>query len=157
MPRVIARDIDTCGLSYDQIQELWLGCSHNGSLFSSREELQEAWEAARDEVMRLFANNGRRPMAWWQFDAPDLDLKWPGHDREQSYLFEAGALSESECAELVRSWRREYALGHRAGIPDSLRRQWQAERKQHRGAAPLTQTAQNAPAEPAAAPLNESG
>jgi hypothetical protein len=79
------------GLDSNQMQEFWLGPSHNGSYFGSREELEQAWEANRDEVMRLFANNGRRPQAWWCLDAPSLNLKYPGYDREQSYLFEAGA------------------------------------------------------------------
>src|SRR5262249_42937761 len=82
------------GLTSDQIQELWLGPSHNGSLFGSREELQEAWEQARDEMLRLFGKPGRRPMAWWQFDAPALGLKWPGLNSEQSYLYEHGILDE---------------------------------------------------------------
>jgi hypothetical protein len=139
------------GLTSGQIQELWLGPSHNGSYFGSREELEQAWEQNRNEVMRLFANNGRRPRAWWCFDAPSLNLKYPGYDREQSYLFEAGVLSEAECAELLRSWRRKFEqaqtpgfdlndgerilIGDRAraahfewaGIPRALVEQWSAE------------------------------
>jgi hypothetical protein len=108
------------GSAGDQIQELRLGPSHNGSLFSSREELERAWQANRDEVMRLFANNGRRPMAWWQFDAPRLGLEWPGRDTEQSYLFEAGVLSEAECAELVRFWRQEFEQAQTPGFTLSV-------------------------------------
>ena|SRR5215471_1739778 len=91
-------------------------------------------------MMRLWATNGRRPMAWWCFDAPGLGLKWPGRDREQSYLFEAGVLSETECDELLRFWRRDWA-----DVPHSLRQQWQAERR-HRGRAirkPETETAES--------------
>jgi hypothetical protein len=120
------------GLAGNQIQELWLGPSHDGSYFGSREELEQAWEANRDEVMRLFANNGRRPLAWWQFDAPKLGLKWPGLDREQSYLYDHDILDEAECTELVRSWRREFDRDHSpahlnwADVPQSLRQQWLA-------------------------------
>src|SRR5262249_24639394 len=128
-------DIDNCGLTYDELQELWLGPSPNGSLFCSQEELRDAWVCGRDVVMRLWANNGRRPQAWWHLgDAASLGLKWPGHDREQSYLFEAGMLSEAERGELVRFWRREFdrdrspAHLNWADVPQSLRRQWQAER-----------------------------
>jgi hypothetical protein len=144
MPRAIApdNDIDNCGLSYDELQELWLGPTHDGSVFNDEQELRDAWIRGRDVVMRLWATNGRRPQAWWHLgDAASLGLAWPGHDREQSYLFEAGVLSESECAELVRSWRREFDRGHKpahlnwAGVPQSLRQQWQAERK-HRGRQP---------------------
>jgi hypothetical protein len=131
MPRAIApnNDIDNCGLTYDELQELWLGPSHNGSLFNDERELRDAWIRGRDVVMKLWATNGRRPMAWWHLgDAEALDLRWPGHDREQSYLYEHGALGEAECAELIRAWR--WAFDHNQGsdIPHSLRRQWQAER-----------------------------
>jgi hypothetical protein len=134
MPRHIVRDIDTCGLSYDQMMELWLGPSSCGSLFDGPEELQEGWTAARDEILRLFGKPGRRPQAWWQFDAPKLGLKWPGLDREQSYLYDHGILDEAECAELVRFWRREFDRDHSpahlnwADVPQSLRQQWLAER-----------------------------
>jgi hypothetical protein len=99
------------------MQELWLGPSHNGSYFGSREELEQAWEANRDEVMRLFANNGRRPMAWWHLgDAEALGLRWPGCSNERSYLYEHGVLDEVECAELVRFWWREFEQAQAPGF-----------------------------------------
>jgi hypothetical protein len=123
------------GLDSNQMQELWLGPpSHNSSYFSSTEELEQAWETHRDEVMRLFASNGRRPQAWWAFDASGLNLKYPGYDREQSYLFEAGVLGEAERADLLRLWRREFDRRRKpahlnwADVPHSLRYQWTAER-----------------------------
>jgi hypothetical protein len=121
-------------LSSDQMMELWLGPGPQGSLFGSPEELQEACEQARDAVLRLFGKPGRRAMAWWAFDASQLGLQWPGYDREQSYLFEMGILSETECTELVRFWRREFARSPRrdhhkwADIPKRLIREWTAER-----------------------------
>jgi hypothetical protein len=81
-----------------RMQELWLGPGPAGSLFCSREELQAAWAQYRGEVMRLWGSHGRRPMAWWEFDAGDL--QYPGYDREKSYLYEAGVLSEAERAEV---------------------------------------------------------
>jgi hypothetical protein len=136
MPRAIApdNDIDNCGLTYDELQELWLGPTHTGSCFGSREELEQAWEQNQDLVMRLWGRHARKPQAWWCFHAPQLGLRWPGYDREQSYLFEAGALSEAERTELVRFWRREFDRDRKAAhlnwadVPHSLRRQWQAER-----------------------------
>jgi hypothetical protein len=134
MVRAIASDIDSCGLSYDQLQELWLGPSHDGSYFGSTEELEQAWQTHRDEVMRLFGRSGRRPQAWWCFDAPELGLQWPGFDRERSCLYDNGVLDEGEVAELVRFWRREFDRDRKpahlnwADVPHSLRRQWQAER-----------------------------
>jgi hypothetical protein len=119
-----------------QLQELWLGPGPDGSVFDSTEDLCSAWEEHRDECLRLWGQHGRRPMAWWCFDAPGLGLKWPGHDHEQAYLFEAGILSEAERAELLASWRREFDRDHSpahlnwADVPQSLRQQWQAERVQ---------------------------
>src|SRR5262249_28644407 len=101
------RAIADGGSVLSQMQELWLGPNpSHGSLFSSREELQAAWEKHRDEVMRLWGSHGRRPMAWWEFDAGDL--KHPGYSRERSTLWRAGVLTEAEKAELERDWRREF-------------------------------------------------
>ena len=101
MPRAIgkASDIDACGLTLSELQELWLGAHPTtGSHFRSREDLVAAWEAGRAVVMRLWGSHGRRPMGWWEFDAGDL--KHPGYDRERSVLWRAGVLSAVECAEL---------------------------------------------------------
>jgi hypothetical protein len=70
-------DIEACGLTYSELQELWLGPCNGGSVFASTEELRAAWATGRAVVMRLWAARGRRPMAWWCFDAPDLNLKYP--------------------------------------------------------------------------------
>ena len=122
-----------------KMMELWLGPNPSvGSLFSSTEDLCDFWEQNRDEVMRLWGSHGRRPQAWWCFDAPGLGLEWPGYDHEQSYLFEAGILSEAERAELLTFWRCEFDRDHRsahlnwADVPHSLRQQWQAERPRRR-------------------------
>jgi hypothetical protein len=105
-------DLDSCGVSYSALQELHLGPSHDGSCFGSTQELREAWTRARGVVMRIWANNGRRPQAWWCFDAPGLGLEWPGYFRQQSYLYEHDALEEPE--------REQFALplarGIRAGL-----------------------------------------
>ena len=107
-----ASDIDSCGLTLSELQELWLGAHPTtGSHFRSREELVAAWEAGRAVVMRLWGSHGRRPMAWWEFDAGDL--KHPGYDRERSTLWRAGVLSESERTELEAEWRREFEHAHR--------------------------------------------
>src|SRR5262249_36196326 len=60
-----ARDAALC-------QELWLGSAAGGSFFSTREELHDAWIRLRDVVMGEWARDGRRPMGWWQFEAPEL-------------------------------------------------------------------------------------
>jgi hypothetical protein len=88
-----------------QEQELWLGASHRGSLFASDEERRRQWVKHRDRLMQLFANNGRRPQAWWRYEAP---FKYPGFNRERSALWEAGLLGAAEAQELERSWHEEF-------------------------------------------------
>jgi hypothetical protein len=85
--------------------ELWLGPSHNGSLFRDREELAQAWELARDYMLKTFGRPGRRPLAWWAFEAT---VPYPGYDRETSVLYEIGALDADERAALERRWRVEF-------------------------------------------------
>ena len=116
MPRAIGKpsDIDSCGLTLSELQELWLGANPSqGSHFRTREELVAAWEAGRAVVMRLWGSHGRRPMAWWEFDAGEL--KHPGYDRERSTLWKAGVLSDVETIDLMAEWRREF---EKAQAPD---------------------------------------
>src|SRR5262249_37312365 len=132
MAHAIAHDdgIETCGLTFSELEELWLGPSHNGSLFDSESELVDAWKRGRDVVMRLWAHGGKRPMAWWHLEAPDLGLEFPGYDRQPRYLYDANMLEEKEKAELERSWRRAFERGQKAGIPLALLRQWKKAKRQ---------------------------
>jgi len=147
VPRATARsDIDSCGLTYSELQELWLGPRSGDSVFSSPEELREAWERGRAVVMRLWGSHGRRPMAWWEFDAGDL--QHPGYDRERSYLYERGVLSEAERAGLEVEWRQEFDVAQRRGaverrahhafhdIPRELVRKWSASARRRRARQP---------------------
>jgi hypothetical protein len=84
-----------------QEMELWLGTSHRGSLFASEEERRSAWFDNRDRLMGYWGNNGRRPQAWWKFEAP---FKYPGFNRERSALWSAGLLGENECRDLEDGW-----------------------------------------------------
>jgi len=151
-------DIDACGLTLSELQELWLGVGPNGSLFRDEDELRAAWERGRDVAMRLWARGGKRPQAWWYFEAPGLGLKWPRYHRQQSYLYEAGALEEAEREQLLAGWRKEFehacslegAAARKAhldwaDVPHSLRQRWQAERRRRRARQPAV------PAEEAAA------
>jgi hypothetical protein len=92
--------------------ELWLGASHHGSAFRSREELHEAWLANRDRLMTLWAKHGKRPAGWWEFEAP---FPRP-FEHEASALYEAELLTESESTELVARWRREFERAWRPGF-----------------------------------------
>jgi hypothetical protein len=66
-----------------QEMELWMGRSRHGSAFRDDEQARRLWVEHRDRLMQLFANNGRRPQAWWKFEAP---FKYPGFNRERSAL-----------------------------------------------------------------------
>jgi hypothetical protein len=142
------------GTNLSQLMELWLGPSADGSLFSSREELQQAWERHGEAVMAMWGRSGRRPQIWWELEAPALGLKWPGYFNEQSYLFEHNVLSEQESVELLTFWRKEFERTYNpnffyteapgkilegaaarkkhfdwADIPTTLRWQWRTERR----------------------------
>jgi len=142
VPRAIgkASDIDSCGLTLSELQELWLGAHPTtGSCFCTREELVAAWAAGRAVVMRLWGSHGRRPMGWWEFEAGELEH--PGYDRERSYLYEHNVLSDAERAELVAAWREAFdqARGKSAkerreayefaDIPNELIERWQGARR----------------------------
>jgi hypothetical protein len=72
-----------------QEMELWLGASYRGSLFASDEERRRLWFEQRERLMDYWANNGRRPQAWWKFEAP---FKYPGFNQERSTVWAAGLL-----------------------------------------------------------------
>ena len=155
MSRAIAPkdDIESCGLSFSELQELWLGVGPNGCLFRDEDELRAAWDRGRGVVMRIWGSGGRRPQAWWYLEAPALGLKWPGRDREQSYLFEHNALEAEEREQLIARWREDFkqacalegAVARRqhldwADVPHSLRQRWQAERRRRRERQPAVPT-----------------
>jgi hypothetical protein len=88
-----------------QEMELWLGASHRGSLFASEEERRRLWFEHRDRLLQLFAHNGRRPQAWWRYEAT---FKYPGFNRERSALWEANLLGAAEARALEESWRSAF-------------------------------------------------
>ena len=97
-------------LTASQEQELWLGPSpHLGPLFADAEHVRAAWFQHRARLLELFGSHGRRPQAWWAFEA---QIKYPGPDRERSKLYEAGLLVEAERAELLAYWREEFDRAH---------------------------------------------
>jgi hypothetical protein len=100
-------------LNHIEEMELWLGPSHHGSAFASREELQAAWLKHRDRLMAQFGvKDGKRPAGWWEFEAP---FPRPiGH--EASALYEANLLGEEERVALVTRWRREFLRAQAPGF-----------------------------------------
>src|SRR5262249_10893769 len=143
MARYIApdNDIDNCGLTYSELQELWLGPC-NGSVFNSTEELRAAWARGRILVMKLWGSGARRPQAWWFLgDAASLGLTWPGYFRERSYLYEHNVLSPQERDGLEHEWRTAFDAARGMGarerrephehhdIPHELIERWTAARR----------------------------
>jgi hypothetical protein len=105
-PKPKRRPADPLELSPDQAQELWLGAGANGSVFQDESERHAAWLKHRDRLMELWGAHGRRQLAWWCYEAPaDLDYDY---SCEQSTLYEAGLLSETEMAELTVRWKYEF-------------------------------------------------
>jgi hypothetical protein len=89
-----------------QEAELAWGVSHRlGPLFSSDDEAREAWFLNRPRLMSLFAFGGRRPQAWWKFEAK---IPWPGFSLERSTLWEAGLLGKAEARQLEHDWHSEF-------------------------------------------------
>jgi hypothetical protein len=94
--------------------ELWLGPSpYLPPAFDSDEQRRELWFRHREQLMEQFGSRGRRPRAWWRYEAGDL--RHPGRDRERSTLYEANILAEAERAELLAYWREQF---DRASAPD---------------------------------------
>lgn len=61
--------------------------------------LAGAWEWLREDLVDDQARRlpGRRPWAWWQFDAP---IPWPGYEHEPEALRSLGELRDDEQAAL---------------------------------------------------------
>ena len=96
-------------MTHTQQLELWLGPGNGGSSFESDDHRHEVWFRYRDELMRQWGSHGRRPLAWWQFEAPEKGLRFPGYAHERSALYEfTDILSAEERAELEAGWRREF-------------------------------------------------
>ena len=135
-------------LSHSQEMALWMGEVPQKPAFRDEEEAREAWFYHRDRLLAALGRHGRRPMAWWHFESK---LSWPGYDRQQSVLFEAGVLTEEEAAELVAWWHEQFERAQRpdfffcagpgrlfsgadarrrqyawADIPDRLVKEWEA-------------------------------
>ena len=139
-------------LSPDQAMDLWLGPRPQDELapFPSDEARRAAW-TLHGPRLAVPSSPGRRPMAWWQYDAP---IPWPGIDRERSTLYAAGLLGEEERRVLAAEWRLDFDRAQKpdfwlclgpgewlegraarrahyrwADIPRPLIRKWTAERK----------------------------
>jgi hypothetical protein len=95
------------GLTLTQIQELRLGVCGAESVFSSREELEDAWQRARERLMAPLAP-GRRPQAFYEFE---FTGPRPPYDTERSVLWRMGLLTADEKATLEAEWKMEFERG----------------------------------------------
>jgi hypothetical protein len=160
------RPVDPSELTRAQEMELWLGASDSGSSFADEMQRRTAWFRHRGRLMGYWGCHGKRPQAWWLYEAP-VELYYPGPDYERSTLFEFGLLAETERAELLANWRREFNRANAPGffycagagkfldgeearaahyrwadIPDTLVEEWSAE-LQHKKEGPCSETAQS--------------
>jgi len=100
------------GLSAGEAMELQYGPNPSaGSLFSSREHLERAWQRARERLLTI-SNPGRRPLAFYEFE---FDGHRPPYDTERSVLWRKGLLSADEKVALEAEWKAEF---ERAQAPD---------------------------------------
>src|SRR3954453_19372321 len=89
------------------LMERWsleLGEDERRPAFASGEDRFAAGEYHREHLL-AHERAGRRPRAWWDYDAP---IPWPGYDDETVALYEAGLLSDEELAELMPWWREQF-------------------------------------------------
>src|SRR5262249_1362466 len=89
-----------------QLMELWLGPSQRGP---GRPRGAGAAGGGGDKPARLVRRGGG--VAWGEFEAGDL--RYPGYDRERSFLFERGLFADAERAE--PHWREEFDRAHSPG------------------------------------------
>jgi hypothetical protein len=151
------------GLSPAAWQELWLGPCGTTSVFNSRQELESAWQWARERMMASLSP-GRRPQAFYEFEYTGTR---PPYDTERSTLWRKGLLTVEERATLEREWRAafteadapDFTVNDGSGeiltgdcaraahyahhdIPAALVKRWQAaRRRRERRSAPLEEVA----------------
>jgi hypothetical protein len=161
-------------LTHEQEMELWLGPSHRGSAFGSREELHQAWLKHRDRLMCAWAKHGKRPAGWWEFESPVAYPRDP--DYAEAALYENDLLTEEEKVERIAWWREQYdrawlpdffhcegpgrffdgPVARRkhfkwAGIPQGLVKQWNSERRRRGRTIRKLEAAATSPPEPGSA------
>ena len=116
--------------------------------FASDSERRAAWLQHREKFLAK-ERPGRRPEAWWDYEAP---FRRPDeYEQEPACLYAAGLLEEEEKRELVADWRETFQSAQQpdfficcgpgdlrrgvaarraayadAGIPRELVRQWTA-------------------------------
>jgi hypothetical protein len=75
------------------------------SVFSSREELKDAWQRARERMLASMAP-GRRPQAYYEFEYATGHR--PSYDLERSTLWRKNLLTADEKIALETEWKLEF-------------------------------------------------
>jgi hypothetical protein len=92
-------------LNQDREMVLRYGPDPRWPAFRSEDQYRDTWLRNREQMLATY-RHGRRPMAWWRFEAGDL--RYPGDETERSTLYQAGLLTEEEQRELLAWWRQEF-------------------------------------------------
>jgi len=90
-------------VSFDERMALLIGDRPDRPQFKTARAAKEAWKLCRDELLGNYIpkHPGRRPRAWWHFDAKE--------DRDEtmtqaSQLFRMGEITEEEAQQCRVSW-----------------------------------------------------
>jgi hypothetical protein len=102
MSRVFRRSFRA--LSWEELLALTVGPKYD-SADPDGERWRPLWESHQQEVMTRFSGPGRRPWAWWRFDAPE-----PRNDEltESYQLANLDELTDAEIKILTPEWRRHF-------------------------------------------------
>jgi hypothetical protein len=99
-------------LTWDEEASLEWGDVTRGKppAFASDAARRAAWEHTREYFLMSYAyQDGTRPQAWWDYDAPQLGVRHPpDYDYERAALWEARLLSNEEVATLETRWREYF-------------------------------------------------
>jgi hypothetical protein len=95
-------------LSLQEEFELLLGTGGRPSFFRDNETRRAAWVHFREFLLNL-APAGKRPWAWWEYEAPE---RREGALEEASQLVRLGVVGAAELAVIEREWTRKDWVAH---------------------------------------------
>jgi hypothetical protein len=146
-------------LGHAEVSSLLYGGPEDGA-FATDDDRHAAWKRHRDTLLAWKAA-GKRPLAWWQYDAPPAVQDQLGNfDWEEEILWVNNLLRPDEKAELEHDWRQGFEAAWQPGfthrhqidgeaywfegrpardlywrwlrIPGPLLRHWKAQRRRRR-------------------------
>jgi hypothetical protein len=100
-------------LTHEQQMSLSFGDLPNRPAFDSAEDRRAAWRYHGDRLVRQ-CRPGRRPAAWWDFDAT---IRRPRNAAEEAAaLFKNGLLAAREADVLLAQWRAAFDRAQHDGF-----------------------------------------